>query len=728
MHPDDTTRIDQGEAETLQPLRSAKYRITGRIGEGGMGVVYKALDVELGRTVALKFLPPQVTASSDAEQRFLREARAASALDHVNIGTIHSIEEDSAGRRFIVMSYYEGESLAARLARSSQPLPAAEALDIAAQAAEGLRAAHERGVIHRDIKPSNILITKQGVVKIVDFGLALMQGAAPLTREGTQMGTPAYMSPEQALGGDVDHRTDIWSLGIVLLEMLTGERPFQADSIPATLYQVVHDSPRSLERVAAGLRPLLRRALAKDPAGRFSSAAELLAELRRVEQGSPGAAAAKPAGPRQGGGWRNRIGKKAVLATAAAVVLLVPAALLWKARHESRTPAGAVSLFPGTASGMYQEAVLKLKRWDRPGNLDEAARLLEASVRTDPTFALGHARLAEVWRIRYALNRDKRALETAARHAAEALRLDAGLAPVQVVNGRVQALLGNNDLAMAAFERALQLDPNDGEAQQAIARQLERLGRFSDAEAAYRRALELDPDDLAAHDSYGNYLFRQSRYEEAIRQWQEVIQRAPDHAAALVNLGSALSETGRVSDAIAIYQQLVKVKPEAMAWTNLGTAYSRARRYPEAVQAYQKSLQIQDRDPMTWGNLGFVYSWMPGYEVKARESFGKAIELAEQQRKQNPRDAFLHSDLALYYAKTGNAPLARERLATALVLSPKGPEIRAAAAEAHELLGERSKAIAYAREALQLGYPRPRMERNPELSGLLAEARLRHGF
>ncbi|GIU77141.1 MAG: hypothetical protein KatS3mg005_0379 [Bryobacteraceae bacterium] len=727
MHPDDTTRIPPGEAEAVQPLRSAKYRITGRIGEGGMGVVYKALDVELGRTVALKFLPPQA-AHDDAEERFLREARAASGLDHVNIGTIHAIEEDGERRRFIVMSYYEGESLAARLDRSGQPFPPEEALGIAAQAAEGLRAAHERGIIHRDIKPSNILITKQGVVKIVDFGLALVQGAAPLTREGAQMGTPAYMSPEQALGGDVDHRTDIWSLGIVLFEMLTGERPFRADSIPATLYQVVHDAPRSLERVPAGLRPLLRRALAKDPAARFSSAAEFLEALRAADPASHGAMASGPGRPGLARSWRRWRSRKTVLAAAAAAILLVPAALLWRAARDSKSPGAVAALLPGGASSQYLEAVRKLKRWDRPGNLDEAARLLEAAVRADPAFALGHARLAEAWRIRYALNRDRQALETASSHAAEALRLDPRLAPVQVVNGRVQALLGNNDLAMAAFERALQLDPNDSEAQQAIARQLERLGRFSDAEAAYRRALELDPDDLAAHDAYGNYLFRQSRHEDAIRQWQEVIQRAPDHAAALVNLGSALSETGRVSDAISIYQQLVKVKPEAMAWTNLGTAYSRAKRYPEAVQAYRKSLEIQDRDAMTWGNLGFVLSWMPDQEEKARESFGKAIALAEEQRKQNPRDAFLHSDLALYYAKTGNARLARERLSTALLLSPKGPEIRAAAAEAHELLGERGEAIAYAREALQLGYPRPRMERNPELAGLLAEARQRHGF
>jgi serine/threonine-protein kinase len=725
MHPNHTTRIDRGGGEAVQPLRSAKYRITGRIGEGGMGVVFKALDVELGRTVALKFLPPQVAANDEAEQRFLREARAASALDHVNIGAIHAIEEDNDGRRFIVMPYYEGESLAARLDRTSQRLTQEEALQIAAQVAEGLRAAHERGITHRDIKPSNILITRDGVVKIVDFGLAQVQGAAPLTREGTQMGTPSYMSPEQALGGDVDHRTDIWSLGVVLHEMLTGERPFQAPSIPATLYRVVHDPPCSMEQVAPELRAMVRRALAKDPAARFATAADFLEALRAAQQTSPGGgAAASVRGARR---WRLPRAKTAAT-VAAGMVLLVSAAAFWSSSRGWRNPGGLSTLLPATASAKYLEAVQKLKRWDQPGNLDDSARLLEDSLRADDGFALGHARLAEVWRIRYALHRDKAALEAASRHAAAALRLDPGLAPVQVVNGRIYALLGNNDLAMAAFERALKLDPNDSEAHQAMARQLERVGRFPEAEAAYRRALELDPDDLAAHDAYGNYLFRQSRYEAAISQWQEVIQRAPDHAAALVNLGSALSETGRVSEAISIYQQLVRVKPEAMAWTNLGTAYSRAKRYPEAVRAYRKSIEIQDRDSMTWGNLAYVYSWMPGHEQEARECFGKAIELAEQRRKQNSRDAFLHSDLALYYAKTGNRTLARERLATALLLSPKGPEIHAAAAEAHELLGERSQAIECARQAVQLGYARARMERNPELAGLMAEARLRQSF
>ncbi len=249
MKPDDPTLIDGGIGD--ESAYYGKYRITGRIGEGGMGVVYCAVDGELGRKVALKFLPEHSGGDAAAEERFLREARAASALDHVHIGTIYGIEEAGDGRRFLVMAYYEGENLAGLMRSAGSPLSAMQAARIAAQIASGLAEAHAHGIIHRDVKPSNILITRQGVVKIVDFGLAQMQGGGQLTQDGARLGTPAYMSPEQALGLPADHRTDLWSLGVVLFEMVTGERPFAAESLPGTLYQVVHAEPRGL----AGSRP-----------------------------------------------------------------------------------------------------------------------------------------------------------------------------------------------------------------------------------------------------------------------------------------------------------------------------------------------------------------------------------------------------------------------------------------------------------------------------------------
>lgn len=727
MKPDDPTLIDDG-GSTGSGARYGKYRILGRIGEGGMGVVYKALDEELGRTVALKFLPPDTNGNPAARERFLREARAASALDHVHIGTIHGIEEAGDGRRFIVMAYYEGQDLAEFTRMAGGRLNPAQALKIVAQVASGLAEAHARGIIHRDIKPSNILVTRRGVVKIVDFGLAQMQGAGQLTQDGARMGTPAYMSPEQAMGEPADDRTDIWSLGVVLHELLTGDRPFDAGSVAGTLYQVVHEEPHFMELVPDAIRPVLGRMLAKRPEDRFSTVAELREELDRLASTPLDAlvSTAPLPRPRMGAGR----GRKALQgALAASLLLTLGAGSVWLfQRSRSVVPSAAGSPGIGDASARYLQGVALMKRWDKEGQLDRAIRLLEESVRQNPSFALGHARLAEAHRIRYALTRDRKALETAASHASEAVRLNPDLAPVQVAMGRVQAALGNQDLAMASLERALQLDANDPEAHQALARQYERAGRLADAEKSFRRAVELDPDDLAAHDAFGNFLFRQSRFPEAIREWQAVIRLAPDHSAALVNLSSALCETGRVAEAIEISTQLVKVKPGVMAWTNLGTAYSRAQRYAEAVNAYKKALEIDGSDPMTWGNLGFVYSWMGGREPQAREAFRKAIDLGEARRKDSPRDAFLHSDLALYYAKTGQQGLALERMATALNLAPKGPEIQAAAAETYEILGQRSQAEAAARRALALGYPRQRMERNQELAALLREAREKRLF
>ena len=214
-----------------------------------MGVVYKAEDTKLGRTVALKFLPPDLTRDAEAKERFVQEARAASALDHPNICNVHEIDETADGQTFIAMACYDGESLKAKIERG--PLKLDEALDIATQIAQGLAKAHGQGIIHRDIKPANILITKDGLVKIVDFGLAKLAGTK-LTKTGKTLGTAQYMSPEQARGEQVDQRADIWSLGIVLYEMLTGKHAFPGEYEQATLYAIMNEEPEPVTAVRIG--------------------------------------------------------------------------------------------------------------------------------------------------------------------------------------------------------------------------------------------------------------------------------------------------------------------------------------------------------------------------------------------------------------------------------------------------------------------------------------------
>jgi eukaryotic-like serine/threonine-protein kinase len=728
MAGDDRTLTYAGTGQALR--RAGKYRIVGRIGEGGMGVVYRAVDDDLGRVVALKFIPEHLASNTTAEQRFLREARAASALDHVNIGAIFGVEETEDHRRFIVMAYYEGQNLSERMKDESRPFTVAEALDIAKQIACGLAEAHEHGVIHRDIKPSNILI-KQGLVKIVDFGLASMADAEQLTETQARMGTPAYMSPEQALGEPADARSDVWSLGVVLYEMVTHRRAFQGESIPALLYQVVHGELPPLEDVDPSVRVVLERALQKKVEGRFQNMREFLEALEALEPHSAGsrrpavsaATTASQTVPLTRGGLSSR---RKWIAAVAIIGVLAGAGTIWRIRTGSGGGKAEVqsSATGATAYESYLEGLALVKRWDKADNLERAIALFTDATTRDSRFALGFARLADAQRIRYALTRDKTWLDAATRNAHTAANLNPNLSPVQVSLGRVHAALGSNDLALAALEAAIRIDANDAEANTAIARQYEKLGRLKEAEERYQRASVLEPDNIATRDAYGNFLFRQNRYQDAAVQWQAVIRSAPDHAPAYVNLGSAMSEMGNIAESIGMYEKSVALNPSYMAYSNLGTAYARAERYPEAVEAYRRALSMDGSDSMVWGNLASVYSWMPGRQKEALENYGQAIRLAEAASKDSPRNAYLHGDLAIYYAKTGKAELAAQRLSTALALAPDSAAMHLTAAEVYEILGKRDQGVEHARRAVRMGLSPQRLHRNREIAGLLKDPRM----
>ncbi len=261
-----------------------QYQVLSVLGGGGMGVVYQARHQTLGRLAALKFLSPHLGTDADAKARLLHEARTASALDHPNICTIYDVSETETGQLFIAMAYYEGETLKARLKQG--PLPVDEVLTYALQVAEGLVSAHARDVIHRDVKPANVLITPEGVAKILDFGLAKVANVH-LTRKGSTMGTVAYMSPEQAKSRHIDHRTDLWSLGVVLYEMLAGQRPFQGANEQATIYALLNTDPPPLTRwirdLPRALGSVVDRCLQKQAHRRFQNAGELLAALCRIQ-------------------------------------------------------------------------------------------------------------------------------------------------------------------------------------------------------------------------------------------------------------------------------------------------------------------------------------------------------------------------------------------------------------------------------------------------------------
>lgn len=310
----------------MKNKKISHFKVVNEIGQGGMGVVYKAEDTKLKRTVALKFLPLNAIASKQEKSRFLREAQAAAALNHANIATIYAIDEED-GQSFIAMEHIEGENLSEIISKG--PIKLQKAIDIAVQVALGLQAAHDQGVVHRDIKSANIMLTEKGDVKVMDFGLAKLAGSTMLTKQGMTMGTAGYMSPEQTRGENVDYRTDIWSLGVVLYEMVTGEMPFKGDYEQALIYSILNEEPEPLSalrsRIPMELERIVEKCLAKESGSRYQNATEIPVDLKAIDISSSSSSRISPAAsqvkvkPKKKSGFKTFV-KRVILTASLAVI------------------------------------------------------------------------------------------------------------------------------------------------------------------------------------------------------------------------------------------------------------------------------------------------------------------------------------------------------------------------------------------------------------------------
>jgi serine/threonine-protein kinase len=844
------------------------YRLLEPLGSGGMGVVYRAEDTALGRTVALKFLPAQIVHDPKQVQRFREEARTASALNHPNICTIYEVAEEQ-GEMFIAMEFVEGHPLSESIREGR--MSTASVVRYARQIAGALEHAHARGVIHRDLKPLNIVITPEGDAKILDFGLAKRTDPNDVTRKTLQAatettiglaGTMPYLSPEQLQGGDASARSDIWALGIVMYEMATGVKPFSGDNLYRLCTGIINEPVPALpETIPPGLIAVIRRCLEKEAARRYQRAGEVRAALEALEPSSAVSIVSAPAGrPNWKFIWAPlgvlivvglvagalRLSKKSPKPPAPAVaempserlqvaVLLpdfgsqaVEAAFdsglvetlessltelserhplaviptsemrahhvqtLEAARQEFGVDYGLVlniqrageqvrvnyslvdarsheqvrggTITAGTsdpfalqdqvsarvaailklelepqerkslaahgtsepaAYDFYLQGLGYLQNYDKEENIDNAISVFRHALEKDSRFAGAYAGLGEAYWQKFEHTHEKLLVEDATQACENAVEKDGDLPQAHTCLGMVYQGTGKYELAVAEYQKASKAEPALDAAQTGLAKAYESLNRLSEAEQSYKAVIALRPDYWAGYNRLGTFYLRNGKLEEAAQMYTQVTLLVPDSFVGYANLGSTRIQQGRYPEAIEPLQKSLKIRKTGDATSNLATAYFQSKRYADAASMFEQAMTLDQQNYEIWGNLGDAYYWAPGMRDRAASAYRKALELGEDQRKINPRDAHMLSYLAEYHAMLGEKQKAQSRIGEAEKLAPRDPEVLYYAAIVYLQAGDQKKSLDKLERAVAAGYPAAGVRDTPNFSVLENDPRFR---
>jgi serine/threonine protein kinase/tetratricopeptide (TPR) repeat protein len=685
------------------------YRIAEKLGAGGMGIVYRALDLTLERTVALKFLPEGVAVSEDERKSLLREARAASGLDHPNIGVIHGIEESEEHRFFIVMQYYDGETLAQKLSRGI--IPVREALDLAIQIARGLSAAHARNIVHRDIKPSNIIITKDNVAKIVDFGLARVVASISATQSIYATGTLPYMAPEQILGETIDRRSDLWALAVLIVQMITGSHPFIRLSPTAMTFAILNQPPAALDAVPAPLQPILYRALSKKPEDRYPTADEMLSDLEsaQVEIISSACLPAEvtltraitprelkqyvqnASTPR----WSTGVSKKSkwlllgsvVPLFAALAVFLLP---LVRERFAGLAYAGSenhIAVLPFANSG------------DDPEYQPVAAGLMDSM-----TNQLSNLEAAQqsLWVVPASVVRSRKVSDPVAAYR--------DLGATMVVEGSVARKGSDVSLTVVLIDSkrlrqigSAQLEDRSGDLaalQNQAVLHLARMMKVNPADALPAPAASIVP---SAYESYLKALGYLQRYDTpgnpdlAIAALNSAVENDPRFALGYATLGEAYRlkflmdhDPASVEQALAKCRKAVQLDPHLTSvYVTLGSLHAKLGQNDLALQEYQRVLNINPRDADVLIGMAGVYEHL-GRIPDAEANYKQAIALRAEYW-----DGY--RALAEFYDRQKRVPDSIAQYRRIIELTPDNPEAYSdLGAEYMELKDSQSAAAAEA--------------------------------
>jgi len=720
------------------------YKILEKLGGGGMGVVYKAQDTKLDRTVALKFLPQHLLADKETEQRFISEAKAASSFDHPNICTIHDIGKTDDDQLFIAMACYEGETIKKKLEKG--PIKIEEAIDVAVQIAEGLKKAHQKGIIHRDIKPANIFVTNDGFVKILDFGLAKTLNEPGVTKIGTTLGTVAYMSPEQAKGEQLDYRTDIWSFGVVLYEMLVGELPFKGDYEQAIIYSILNEEPKLPTGLRADISQSVSKiiitALKKRPDDRYQEMKELISVLKGVTDSSKNndpqlkRLAVLPFANISGDPQTDFLG----FALADQVI-------------------GAIVYFknllvrPSSSVRKFQNETFDLSTTGRELNVEYilTGNYLKMADRIRLNIELVELRTEKmIWRepIEVDFNNAFELQDIVAQKVVEGLNVQFS----QKERNRIRKDVPNNPLAYEYYLRSISY-PSTTEGDLLA---IEMLNKSIQLDSSYAPAFS----ELGYHrQRYGNYgLAGAQEIGKAEEAYLRALSLNDELLNAMWHLSILYTETARTEKAVELARRMLMINPNnAQAHHSLGYVYRYAGMLEESEKEYDQALEIDPGNPrfrsaaMTYESFGKYEKALLAINLDKGSSFAlvslarifyrqgdnkQSIESWNKLLAQEPTGWFSFIGKAMKAVIKGEAETAKMALSELEQANPADSELWSIVAEAYGLLGDAGSSARALEEGVIRGYFNypfmvsnsffDRVRSAPEFQRVLEMAKVRH--